>query len=97
MNDVFAQGFRESFKTRDEILGAQLGADYVKRVSDVVDQANMVIAELGESDYLIDSLKGFVAERWHAGTFNISTALQGGNERAYFLSSRKARFFWGFR
>lgn len=89
MNNTFIDGFEHSAKIRSDLLGANLSADYIQQVAAAIDQANIVMGELNESNLLIDSLKGFVAERWHSETFNIEAALNGSHERVMFPGSNE--------
>ena len=64
-------------------LGAQFGGQYVDDVEAAIDDlAKTINAKEG---FLSDPsrLKGFIAEDWHAGTFNLEAILRGSGDRAH--------------
>lgn len=87
ISNAFLDGFERSAKIRSELVGTDWSASYIQRVSDAIDQANIVIGELNGSPLLVDQLKGFVAERWHAGTFSIDAVLDRSKERVFLTDS----------
>lgn len=63
-------------------LGAQVGNKYVNTVNATIED---LIKQLNSHEGVLtdtSKLKGFVAEYWHAGTFNIEAALRDSNHRA---------------
>lgn len=89
MNDLFTDGFEKSAKTRNEIIGVNLGAEYLQQVEFAINQANLNIGKLNNSNLLVDSLKGYASEIWHADTFNIDAALNGSHESVWVAHSNK--------
>lgn len=80
--------FKEGFDTFVRINGANLGASVGDNyVSDVNSSINNLLETLRDpprniQNIDIDQAKGFAAEWWHEGTFNIDAALKGNDVRA---------------
>lgn len=85
------EGFREGYDFFEShagnFCGLSEGIQYVNAVdseiSDLMDSLN----EFKSSGVKIDTLKGDVAEFWHAGTFNIKAAIHGSGHRAQVIRS----------
>lgn len=63
--------------------GALAGEKYVNALDEAINKLSDALNS--KKGYLSDPsrLKGFVAEDWHAGTFNINAALRSSNDRAF--------------
>lgn len=86
-------GFKEGWEFAEKSLGSsyasQIGAQYVQNVDDAIQQlAKDMNSKMGSNEN-IDTLKGFIAEYWHADTFNINAALKGSSSRATIERSTK--------
>ena len=57
-------------------VGADAGAAYVGRVEDAIQALNDEINAFSTNNQAAEQLKGFIAEAWHSGTFNINAALR---------------------
>lgn len=68
--------------------GALQGQQYVQRVKEEISDLFSALQMDGSEKFnlQVDQLKGFSAETWHAGTFNIDSALKGNSNRAYKLA-----------
>lgn len=79
MGKDFRSVFSEVGGLSAAATGASLGEDYVTQVEEAVERASSMLKEVAER-YRSNpehSLKGFMAEAYHAGTFNIDAARQG--------------------
>jgi len=80
--------FSEGYKTFTRMNGANIGSDhgasYVKNIEIEIEKIakamNNPTRKIDKSS--IDTAKGFYAEWWHEGTFNIGAALKGVKTRA---------------
>lgn len=81
----FYEGYDNFAKVMSAETSSEIGKDYIGRIKDAIDQmANNINAPSRSVEYAsIDSLKGFVAEWWHEGTYNIDSALKGNKSSAY--------------
>lgn len=81
---TFKEGYNSFIRLTGANLGSNSGAAYVENVNNEIEKLvkamNEPIRKIDESK--IDSVKGFVAEWWHEGTFNINSALKGSKIRA---------------
>lgn len=79
-----------------QVLGASMGSDRAssdfdiesdrfKQILDAVDHLKKSINQHPHIQLDIEKFKGFVAEEWHAHTFNIDALRQGSEHRAYTL------------
>ena len=75
---TFAEGYNAFVKQSGAAIGASSGAEYVNSVetaiakfADEINKSNAKIDNLG-----IHYAKGFIAEKWFAGTFNIDAAVK---------------------
>jgi hypothetical protein len=62
---------------------------YVEGVNEAIQQLTDGINSYSGSDLGVGQLKGFVAEQYHAGTFNINAALNDSANRAFVDASNK--------
>lgn len=76
------EGWDFAAKTQGSMYAAQVGAQYVQSVDDAVQQLAKDMNDKMGSKESVDTLKGFIAEYWHADTFNINAALKGSANRA---------------
>lgn len=84
------EGWEFAVKTQGSQYGAQVGAKYIQDVDDVIQQlAKDMNAKMGSKEN-VDTLKGFIAEYWHADTFNIDAVLKGSAHRATIERSTEA-------
>jgi predicted aspartyl protease len=59
----------------------QMGTEYINEVDNAIQQLIRDMDELGKNNLDAKQLKGFVAEYWHADTFNIEATLRGSTHR----------------
>lgn len=80
------QGWNFSSKIASSSIATQVGADYVGRVNEAIDA---MVKDLGKlkSNQTDAVLGGYLAEHWHAGTFNISAVAAESLHRAKTLGS----------
>ena len=75
----FSEGFYAFASLSGSNLGAIQGADYVSyielEIQKLTDAINNPARKIDNAT--IDSVKGFVAEWWHEGTYNIDAAVKG--------------------
>lgn len=65
------------------------GADYVQSIDKAIQKLEEDInSQMGTSQG-VGQLKGFIAEYWHADTFNINAALKSSSSRAFIEGSNK--------
>ena len=81
---AFKNGYDNFVRLNGAKSGADTGAAYVGRIETEIEK---LVKALNEPTRKIDrasvdSVKGFVAEWWHEGTFNIDAALKGVQTRA---------------
>lgn len=80
------EGFKDGynfFKSHaGNFAGLAEGAQYVDTVDSEIAALMDSLNEFESSGAKIDTLKGDVAEFWHAGTFNIKAAIHGSEHRA---------------
>lgn len=76
----FEEGYRYFAKNSSEYFGTNYGIDYVKKVQIEIDKTiNEMSKSVVQRTKAIDTtVKGFVAEDWHAGTFNTDVVAKGG-------------------
>lgn len=84
MMSTFKDGYDNFIRLNGAELGVDAGVVYVGRVEDEIEKLVKALNEptrkIDKAN--IDSVKGFVAEWWHEGTFNIDAALKGVETRA---------------
>ena len=81
---AFKDGYDSFVRLNGVKLGADAGGAYVGRIEDEIEKLvkalNKPIRKIDQAS--VNSVKGFVAEWWHEGTFNIDAALKGVKARA---------------
>lgn len=82
MQEALKAGWDYSSKQMGSDFAAHLGNAYIANVDDAVQKLVDDMNELGMNNLGVKQLKGFVAEYWHADTFNIEAALRGSDHRA---------------
>lgn len=76
------EGWDFASKTQGSTYAAQVGEQYVYGVDDAIKQLAKDMNDKMGSKESVDTLKGFIAEYWHADTFNINAALKGSVHKA---------------
>ena len=73
------EGYDNFLRTSGANVGAAQGARYVNNIEAEIEKLKNDINNLKarKGNLSIDFLKGFVAEEWHEGTFNINAAVDG--------------------
>lgn len=80
---TFQEGYKFFSKSAGAMGASIQGGDYIQSIEQEISKlAQQMNAELGGSHAAIDTAKGFAAEHWHAGTYNVSSALRGSANRA---------------
>ena len=80
--DSLHEGWDFSAHVMGGNYGSLKAGDYVQEVDDAVKKLVNDMNALGENGLGVKQLKGFVAEYWHADTFNIEAALKDSGNRA---------------
>jgi len=83
------EGWEFAEKNQGTTVAAQMGETYVNNVDDAINQLTKDMNAKMGSQESIGSLKGFIAEYWHADTFNIDAALKDSSHRAYIERSNE--------
>lgn len=80
------KGWEFSARLAGADAAARLGSAYVSQVEQAIDQltADIVRLKSGQTDAV---LGGYIAEHWHAGTFNVNAVAAGSSHRAFTLES----------
>ena len=80
------KGWEFSARLAGADAAARLGSAYVSQVEQAIDQltADIVRLKSGQTDAV---LGGYIAEHWHAGTFNVNAVAAGSSHRAFTLGS----------
>ncbi len=74
-------------KSQSSHWAGQMGLQYVSRVDSAIQQlAQDMNSKIGNLQD-VAQLKGFIAEIWHADTFNIDAALKGSSNKAFIENS----------
>ena len=81
--DSLHEGWDFSAHVMGGNYGSLKAGDYVQEVDDAVKKLVNDMNALGENGLGVKQLKGFVAEYWHADTFNIEAALKDSGNRAF--------------
>jgi len=85
MPEVFQNGWQYYTKAVAAGMAAKAGQDYCTNVEQAIgtftDDMYKIVHEHGNLG--VGQCKGFVAEAWHAGTFNINASLKGSIHKAY--------------
>lgn len=79
--DGFKEGFEFFAEHASDFSGMQLGSGYVDTVNGEIQDFIDSVAHFKGMQSNIDTLKGDIAEFWHAGTFNIDAAVKGSGHR----------------
>jgi len=89
--DDFVEGYKNFSKVVSAKAAVDMGSDYIEKIKDAIEQMTSNINSPSRSitNTPIDSLKGFVAEIWHEGTYNIDTAVRGSRSSAYAPDNNK--------
>lgn len=84
---TFQEGY-EFFSKGTGAMGASIkGSEYVHSVeAEISKMVEALSQELGGKHTEIDKAKGFAAEQWHAGTYNVDAALKGSSNRVQVAS-----------
>lgn len=78
----FQEGYRYFSKNLGAVGASVQGSNYIQGVEQEISKLQQAMdRELGGKQTGIDQAKGFAAEQWHAGTFNINAALRGSSNR----------------
>ena len=79
--DGFREGIEFFEKNNSSLLGSALGNQYIDRVEFEINETIKSLNGFSGTSASIGTLKGDVAEFWHAGTFNIKAAVKGSKHR----------------
>ena len=79
--DSFKEGYEFFEKHTGNFAGHAAGVHYVDSVESEIKKLVNNLNEFESSGARIDTLKGDVAEFWHAGTFNINAAINSSKNR----------------
>lgn len=79
--DSFKEGFEFFAEHSAELAGMTIADNYVNTVNDEINNFVDSVAHFKGMESSIDTLKGDLAEFWHAGTFNIDAAAKGLSNR----------------
>ncbi len=82
IKNAVKEGWEFTSKQSGAVLGAARGATYVAGVDEAIQTLNKDINAFMVNGSADDKLKGFIAEAWHADTFNINAALRDSASRA---------------
>jgi len=83
MYEEVKAGWEFTSKQMGAVTGAEIGGQYIAEVDAAIEKLAKDMQELGSSSLGEKQLKGFVAEYWHADTFNIDATLKGSANRAF--------------
>ena len=79
--EAFKEGYEFFEKNAGNFAGHTAGVNYVDSVESEIKKLVNNLNAFEVSGALIDTLKGDVAEFWHAGTFNINAAINSSKNR----------------
>ena len=79
--DGFREGFEFFAEHASDFAGMDLGSGYVDSVNGEISEFIESVAHFKGMQTSVDTLKGDLAEFWHAGTFNIDAAVKGSGNR----------------
>jgi len=71
------------------VASGENAGQYVGNVSEAIQNLTNGLNSYAGNNNGIEQLKGFVAEQYHAGTFNINAALKGSTSKAFVDASNK--------
>src|SRR5690606_2617187 len=82
---AFFEGYEEFTKLYAANSGSRHASQYTKEIEVEIDKLLKAINDPNRKidNTSIEQLKGFIAEWWHTGTFNINAAVKGVKTRAY--------------
>lgn len=89
--DDFEKGYDFAIRHSDGLYAGRFGADYVRSVEDAIGE---LYRRMNAYDYYKatkpaqESLKGFLAEEFAAGTANVDAAVKGSSQRFFVPQSR---------
>lgn len=83
MYEEMKAGWEFTSKQMGAGISSNMGSQYISDVNAAIDKLAKDMQELGASNLGDKQLKGFVAEYWHADTFNINATLRGSSSRAF--------------
>ncbi len=85
MPGTFQQGWQFFAKAAQSGMSANAGKNYCTNVESAIDTFTREMYEIVDEhgNLGVGQCKGFVAESWHANTFNIDAALKGSENRAF--------------
>ena len=72
------------------ILGAMSGQDYIQAINTEIDKLCSELNRYAGNRLSDERLAGFMAEHWHAGTFNINAVIEGSSIEG---KSRRVEYF----
>ena len=80
----FADGYSFFAKSAGANIAAFSGADYISGIETAIGELTSAINNPGRpiDKASLDSVKGFIAEKWHTGAYNVNAALRGVDGRA---------------
>ncbi len=80
---LFQEGYEYFTKSTGSVGAAVRGGNYVRTIEEEISKFEKALNdELSGSGLAVDKAKGFAAEHWHAGTYNVNAALRGSANRA---------------
>ena len=79
--DGFKEGFDFFAEHASNFAGMELGIGYVDTVNGEIEEFVKSVSHFKGMQSSVDTLKGDLAEFWHAGTFNIDAAVNGSGNR----------------
>lgn len=82
MQDVLKAGWDYASKQFGSEYAMEMGSEYISKVDEAIQKLVKDMNELGNNNLGAKQLKGFVAEYWHADTFNINATLKSTASRA---------------
>lgn len=83
----FQEGWEHAVEFATSTGAAQKGSQYVGKVAESIDKFRVDMNEFKGSARGVKQEAGFVAEKWHADTFNIDSAARGSSETAETVNS----------
>lgn len=83
MQQEMQAGWKFSSKQMGAEYAAQIGDSYIHEVDAAIEELAKDMQKLGANNLGVKQLKGFVAEYWHADTFNIDAALKESANRTH--------------
>ena len=89
INDAVQLGWEYSAKHAGGTIGAFESSEYIAEVTDAIQKLNDDINFYAGRTDGVGTLKGFMAEEWHADTFNLNAILRGSANRAMRDDSNK--------